>query len=145
MSPYSDARYALWLHLSDTHKLNSVESELDEVVRLSVAVEEARKAEESVSAPFVLYSAKWSRGVAVWWRSDGKGYTTNLEDAGDYPEGEARRISAECQGDAIAIRRSVLANLKTRRVLDFGDSNNREDFQEIISKNGPSSATEGGR
>lgn len=142
MSAYSDARYALWLHLSDTHSLRSVESELDEVIRLAVAVEEARKAEESISAPFVLYSAKWSRGVAVLWRSDSKGYTTNLEDAGNFTEEEARRIAADCQGDAIAIRRSDLANLKTRRVLDFGDSNNREDFQDIISKNAPASATE---
>lgn len=50
MSTYSDARYALWLHLSDTHSLRLMESELDEVIRLAVAVEEAREMEAAGSA-----------------------------------------------------------------------------------------------
>lgn len=55
MSAYSDARYALWLHLSDNHGCHSLESELDEVIRLAVAVDKSRKdeqlTEESPNAP----------------------------------------------------------------------------------------------
>ncbi len=97
--------------------------------------QEARSSAAHGSAPFVLYSKKWSNGIAVWWRPDGKGYTDNLDAAGDYTEAEARSIQAGCHGDAIAIRRSDLAGLKTRRVVDLGDANNRQDFERIKAQN----------
>ena len=40
---YSRARYALWEHLSDNHSLHCLESELDEIIRLALAVGEAGK------------------------------------------------------------------------------------------------------
>lgn len=50
MKAYTHAVCALWSHLEASHGITALTSELDEIVRLSVAVDEARKAEEAMHA-----------------------------------------------------------------------------------------------
>lgn len=50
MKAYTYALCALWSHLDASHGITALTSELDEIVRLSVAVDEARKAEEAMHA-----------------------------------------------------------------------------------------------
>lgn len=59
------------------------------------------------------------RTEALWWRPDGNGYTTRIEEAGRYTEADARRIARNRESDVPV--RVEDAEAKARRVVYIDD------------------------
>ena len=61
---------------------------------------------------YYILSAKWTRQskcpIAIFWRTNGCGYATDLNDAGVYGELEASEICVPSHGEAIMLRKSVV-------------------------------------
>ena len=52
---------------------------------------------------YLLASDKNGFGLSVWWKPDGCGYTTDLDEAGFYSEKEARETESLSRGVVIAV------------------------------------------
>jgi hypothetical protein len=52
-----------------------------------------------VSNFYIQDTRQYVGNSVLWWRVNGAGYTTELEEAGEYPEDEARRIEANRSTD----------------------------------------------
>lgn len=83
--------------------------------------------------PFVIYSKKHSRGIAIWWSPNNSGYTNDLKRAGEYTKEQAADICGD-RDDSIAIKKKDAESLYLRTLVDMGDASNVQDFQHFTGK-----------
>lgn len=85
--------------------------------------EDEPKMNDSESLYLILYNKRGS-DLALWWRPNSSGYTTNLNDAGRYSKGEAESI-ARIRGEDTPVCESILGNgLQIRNVINMEDGDN---------------------
>lgn len=48
---------------------------------------------------YLIWDDRGSRDIVLWWRTGGAGYTSNLSEAGEFSEEEARRITGNRKTD----------------------------------------------
>lgn len=66
----------------------------------------------------LIYSRKHSTcGDACWWRPDGKGYTTDLNQAGRYTKEKADSCCRSTHGDNVPVPESAALSLEARRTV----------------------------
>jgi len=75
----------------------------------------------------LIYSRKHSNGDAYWWRPNGSGYTSDLNQAGRYTAEEAASCCRSTHGDNVPILESVALAIEARRTLY------RRDIEDILS------------
>lgn len=68
----------------------------------------------------LLYSKKWSNGIAMWWGPNQSGYFSDLNQAGRYTMSYARAIAESCHWEAIPIREEDLWKFKIHHIIDEG-------------------------
>jgi hypothetical protein len=75
----------------------------------------------------LIYSRKHSDGDAYWWRPNGSGYTSDLNQAGRYTAEEAAACCRSTHGDNVPVPESVAMAIEARRTLY------RRDIEDILS------------
>lgn len=81
---------------------------------------------------WLILAVDRSAGVALWWRPNERGYTTDLQFAGRYSRDHAERISRSCHGSAAAVPPDVAQSLTKRMVVDIGDGQNFKTLDAVI-------------
>lgn len=70
------------------------------------------------------------KGVAHWWRERGRGYTTDVDQAGRYSAEESLRIVRGSPEKDMRVPVSAIGRLiETRRVVSLEDANNLEELR----------------
>lgn len=78
---------------------------------------------------FLILSKSRSNGIAVWWRPDQRGYTTDVDKAGRYSAEESASIVRGCPEKDMRIPVSAIDRVvTTRRIVDIGDANNHAEL-----------------
>ena len=81
---------------------------------------------------YLIFSKPRTTGVAMWWRPNAAGYTTNLDDAGRYSKEDAESHCAAAHHEIVAVEELAAYKLATRTIVDMGDGAN---YQMLMSPN----------
>jgi len=75
---------------------------------------------------FMLLCVSRSKGIALWWGPERRGYTTDVNSAGRYTVEDTRAIVGQSE-DVVAVPVSAIGGeLTTRQIVDLGDGLNRD-------------------
>lgn len=78
---------------------------------------------------YLILSDSTSDGMALWWRPDRCGYTTDLQRAGRYSKEEAESIQ-RIRGTDFPVPESAIGTiLQARLVVNIEDSNNVDELR----------------
>lgn len=66
-----------------------------------------------------------SAGRLIFWRTEARGYTDNLQQAGGFYEAYAKQMQDISHGESMAVPRSLIETLTKRLIVDLGDGTNR--------------------
>lgn len=74
---------------------------------------------------YLILSKSRSQGIAMWWRPDQRGYTTDVDKAGRYSEEESASIVRGAPDKDMRVPLPFIDRVvATRRIVDIGDANN---------------------
>lgn len=80
---------------------------------------------------FLILCKKRVDGMALWWRCDRAGYTTDVATAGRYSKEEALRIQG-IRGEDFAVDEDEIGkSLRPRTIIDVNDFKNWEALDAI--------------
>lgn len=83
---------------------------------------------------FLILSKDKSQGIAMWWRPESEGYTTDVDAAGRYSADESAKIARSGHGKDIRVPVSAIDRVvTTRRIVDIGDADN---YSELMAFDG---------
>ena len=74
---------------------------------------------------FLILSKDRSQGIAMWWRPNSAGYTTDIDAAGRYSADESAQIVRAGPDKDMRVPVSAIGRVvTTRRIVDIGDGDN---------------------
>lgn len=78
---------------------------------------------------FLILSKDRSQDIAMWWRPNSAGYTTDIDSAGRYSAEESARIVRAGPDKDMRVPVSAIDRVvTTRRIVDIGDANNHSEL-----------------
>lgn len=71
--------------------------------------------------PWLIYSIKWTKGIAIWWGPKESGYAQDLAEAGRYSRKEVLRIERLGRDHAVGVPEKQVKQFKSRTIIDVAD------------------------